>query len=131
MQLAGTFQFSRGIQNGGAGPSLTASWAVTSAQAATIGARAWTSVASRTINLIREGSDYGRHNLEQLDLKLAKRFTLDKVRLRVDFDLYNVFNSSWPYTVTTAYSTAPTGTWQRPTNVLQARFFKLGANISF
>ena len=131
VQLAGTFQFSRGIQNGGAGPSLTASWAVTSAQAATIGARAWTSVASRTINLIREGSDYGRHNLEQLDLKLAKRFTLDKVRLRVDFDLYNVFNSSWPYTVTTAYSTAPTGTWQRPTNVLQARFFKLGANISF
>jgi hypothetical protein len=131
IQLAGTFQFSRGIQNGGAGPSLNASWAITSAQAATIGARTWTSVASRTINLMREGSDYGKHNLEQLDLKLAKRFTLDKVRLRVDFDLYNVFNSSWPYTVTTAYSTAPTGTWQRPTNVLQNRFFKLGANISF
>jgi Carboxypeptidase regulatory-like domain len=131
VQLAGTFQFSRGIQNGGAGPSLTASWAVASAQAATIGARPWTSVATRTINLIREGSDYGRHNLEQLDLKLAKRFTMDKVRLRLDFDLYNVFNSSWPYTVTTAYSTAATGTWQRPTNVLQNRFFKLGANISF
>jgi hypothetical protein len=131
IQLAGTFQFSRGIQNGGAGPSLTASWAVPSATAATIGARAWTSVATRTINLIREGSDYGKYNLEQLDLKLAKRFTVDKVRLRVDFDLYNVFNSSWPYTVTTAYSTAPTGTWQRPTNVLQNRFFKLGANISF
>ena len=99
-------------------------------QAATIGARTWTSVASRTVNLMREGSDYGKYNLEQLDLKLAKRFTIDKVRLRVDFDLYNVFNSSWPYTVTTAYSTAATGTWQRPTNVLQNRFFKLGANIS-
>jgi len=131
VQLAGTFQFSRGIQNGGAGPSLNASWAVTSAQAALSGARAWTSVASRTINLMREGSDYGKYNLEQLDLKLAKRFTLDKVRLRVDFDLYNVLNSSWPYTVTTAYSTAATGTWQRPTNVLQHRFFKLGGNISF
>ena len=104
---------------------------LTSAQAATIGARTWTSVASRTINLIREGSDYGKHNLEQLDIKLAKRFTIDKVRLRVDFDLYNVFNSSWPYTVTTTYSTAATGTWQRPTNVLQNRFFKLGANVSF
>ncbi|HUQ89949.1 MAG TPA: carboxypeptidase-like regulatory domain-containing protein [Vicinamibacterales bacterium] len=131
VQLAGTFQFSRGVQNGGAGPSLTASWAVPSATAATIGARAWTSVASRTINLIREGSNYGKYNLEQLDLKLAKRFTVDKVRLRVDFDLYNVFNSSWPYTVSTAYSTAATGGWQRPTNVLQNRFFKLGANISF
>jgi hypothetical protein len=131
VQLAGTFQFSRGIQNGGAGPSLTAAWAVPSATAATIGARSWTSVASRTINLLREGSDYGKHNLEQLDLKLAKRFTIDKVRLRVDFDLYNVFNSSWPYTVNVAYSTAATGTWQRPTNVLQNRFFKLGGNISF
>ncbi len=59
---------------------------------------------SRTINLIREGSDYGKHNLNQLDIKLAKRFTIDRVRLRVDFDLYNVFNSSWPYTVTTTYS---------------------------
>jgi len=131
VQLAGTYQFSRGIQNGGAGPSLNATWNVTSAQAATIGARSWTGVATRAINLFREGSDYGKYNLNQLDLKLAKRFTVDKVRLRVDFDLYNVFNSSWPYTVTTTYSTATTGTWQRPTNVLQNRFFKLGANISF
>jgi hypothetical protein len=131
IQLSGTYQFSRGIQNGGAGPSLTASWAVPSATAATIGARTWTSVASRTINLIEEGSNYGKYNLNQLDMKFAKRFTIDKVRLRVDFDLYNVFNSSWPYTVTTAYSTAPTGTWQRPTNVLQNRFFKLGGTISF
>ena len=88
-------------------PSLNASWAVTSAQAVISGARTWTGVASRTVNLLREGSDYGKHNLNQLDMKLAKRFTLDKVRLRVDFDLYNVFNSSWPYTVTTTYSTAP------------------------
>ena len=50
---------------------------MTSAQAVLSGARTWTSVASRTINLIREGSDYGKHNLEQLDIKLAKRFTID------------------------------------------------------
>jgi hypothetical protein len=131
IQFAGTYQFSRGIQNGGAGPSLNATWNVTSADAARIGARTWTSVATRAINLFREGSDYGKYNLNQLDLKLAKRFTVDKVRLRVDFDLYNVFNSSWPYTVTTTYSTAATGTWQRPTNVLQHRFFKIGGHISF
>jgi Carboxypeptidase regulatory-like domain len=131
VQLAGTYQFSRGIQNGGAGPSLNASWALPSATAATIGARTWTGVASRTVNILQEGSDYGKHNLNQFDMKLAKRFTINKVRLRVDFDLYNVFNSSWPYTVTTAYSTAATSQWQRPTNVLQHRFFKIGGNISF
>jgi hypothetical protein len=131
VQLAGTYQFSRGIQNGGAGPSLNATWNVTSAQAVLSGARTWTGVASRGINLIREGADYGKHNLSQLDMKLAKRFTLNKVRLRVDFDLYNIFNSSWPYTVSTTYTNNATSNWQRPTNVLQNRFFKLGANISF
>ena len=96
-----------------------------------IRARAWTGVASRTVNLFREGSNYGKYNLNQLDLKLSRRFTVDKVKLRVDFDLYNVFNSSWPYTVTTTYSNAATSQWQRPTNVLQSRFFKLGGQISF
>ncbi len=131
IQLGGTYQFSRGIQNGGAGPSLNASWAITSATASTIGARTWTGVASRTVNLFREGLDYGKYNLNQLDLKFSKRFKLDKTRLSVDFDLYNVFNSSWPYTVSTTYSNLPTSQWQRPTNVLQSRFFKLGGRISF
>jgi hypothetical protein len=131
VQLAGTYQFSRGIQSGGAGPSLNASWAVTSATAAAIGARAWTGVASRTINIIREGSDYGKHNLNQLDIKLAKRFTVNRVRLRVDFDVYNLFNSSWPYRISTTYTNTATSNWQRPLDVLQHRFFKLGGHISF
>jgi hypothetical protein len=33
--------------------------------------------------------------------------------------------------VSSTYSTAATGTWLRPTNVLQSRFFKLGAQLSF
>ncbi|MEO8679706.1 MAG: carboxypeptidase-like regulatory domain-containing protein [Vicinamibacterales bacterium] len=133
IQLAGTYQFSRGIQTGGAGPSLLANWSVTSAVAAatpTIG-RAWTGVASRIVGLISEGQDYGKYNLNQLDMKLSKRFSTGKARLRVDFDLYNLFNSSWPYTVSSTYSNAASSNWQRPTNVLQNRFFKLGTNISF
>ena len=133
IQLAGTYQFTRGVQTGGAGPSIGASWAVTSAVAAPMTGRpAWTGVASRTVQLIREGLDYGKHNLNQLDVRLAKRFTVGKVRLRGDFDLYNVFNSSWPYTVNVAYSNSPTAAaWLRPTNVLQHRFFKLGMHVSF
>ena len=132
VQLAGTYQFTRGVQTGGAGPSITASWAVTNAIAQQQLGRNWQGgAASRTVQLISEGKDYGKHNLNQLDLKLAKRFTMNKVRLRLDFDLYNVFNSSWPYTVSTTYSTAATSTYLRPTNVLQNRFFKLGGNISF
>ena len=100
--------------------------------AAQNGARPWTSVASRTIQLIRDGLDYGEHNLNQLDLRVAKRFDVGKARMRFDFDLYNVLNSSWPYTVNVAYSTSPTAAqWLRPTNVLQHRFFKVGAHFSF
>ncbi|OFW46977.1 MAG: hypothetical protein A3J29_09425 [Acidobacteria bacterium RIFCSPLOWO2_12_FULL_67_14b] len=131
IQLAGTYQFTRGVQNGGAGPSVTAGWAVTNAVATQQIGRAWTGVASRTVQLISEGTEYGDHNLNQLDVRLAKRFTMSKVRMRVDFDLYNVFNSSWPYTVSTTYSNAASASWLRPTNVLQHRFFKLGAHLSF
>jgi hypothetical protein len=132
IQLAGTYQFSRGVQSGGVGgTSVTAAWAVTSPVAAANGARPWTGTAFRVVNLLRDGADYGNHNLNQLDIKLAKRFTFGRYRLRADFDLYNVFNSSWPYTVSVAYTPGATSAWQRPTNVLQHRFFKLGGQISF
>ena len=132
VQLGGTYQFTRGVQTGGAGPSILATWTVTNAEVTRQLGRNWQSnAASRNVALIREGLDYGDDNLNQLDIKLAKRFTVDKVRLRVDFDLYNVFNSSWPFAVTTTYSTAATSQYLRPTNVLQNRFFKVGAHVSF
>jgi hypothetical protein len=131
IQVAGTYQFTRGVQTGGAGPSIQANWAVTNAIATQQIGRNWTGVASRTVALISEGKDYGKHNLNQLDIRLAKRFNVSKVRLRVDFDLYNVFNSSWPYTVSATYSNTATAAWLRPANVLQHRFFKFGAHVSF
>jgi hypothetical protein len=132
VQLAGTYQFSRGVQAGAAGgSSVGASWPVISPVARAQIGRNWTGVAFRTVQLMREGLDYGDHNLSQLDLRLAKRFTVGRTRLRVGLDLYNVFNSSWPFTISGVYSTAPTGTWRRPTNVLQSRFFKIGGQFSF
>jgi hypothetical protein len=131
VQLAGTYQFSRGIQTGGAGPSQLANWTMVNAVANPMIGRNWTGVAARIVGLMWEGQDYGKYNLNQLDLKLAKRFTVGRYRLRADLDLYNVFNSSWPYTVSNTYSTAANAQWQRPTNVLQHRFFKLGGHISF
>ena len=87
--------------------------------------------ASKNVQLIREGLDYGRYDLNQLDLQASKRLRIGRYRVRGSFDLYNVFNSSWPYTVSSTFSTATTGQWQRPTNVLQQRFFKLSASIDF
>jgi hypothetical protein len=42
-----------------------------------------------------------------------------------------VFNSYWQDTVSNTFSTASTATWLRPTNALQSRFFKFGAQFDF
>ena len=137
--LSGTYQFSRGIQTGGAGPSLLASWTLTSAQLApatttvqsTLGRGLATGVTSKTVALIREGLDYGKDNLNQIDVRMSKRFNFNGRRVRADFDLYNILNSNWPYTRNTAFSTAATASWLRPSNVLQQRFFKFGIQLDF
>jgi hypothetical protein len=51
--------------------------------------------------------------------------------VRINLDGYNLFNSNWPFVVTNTFSTAATSAWLRPTNVLQARFFKIGAQFEF
>jgi hypothetical protein len=55
----------------------------------------------------------------------------DRFRVRLDLDVYNLFNSSWPYTVNSVCSTAATAVWRRPTNVRQSCFLKLGGQFSF
>jgi hypothetical protein len=130
VQLSGTFQFTRGLQTGGAAPSLLAQWAAP-ATATTLGRTYANNAATRTWNLIEVGENYGNYNLKQLDLRASKRFRVSQYRLRVDFDAYNIFNSNWPYTVSNTFSTLATSQWLRPTNVLQARFFKFGINFDF
>jgi hypothetical protein len=131
IQFSATYQFSRGVQTGGAGPSLRANWAVTNAVINPFIGSNWTGAASRVVALIREGADYGPYNLNQVDLRASKRFTAGRTRMRVDFDLYNLFNSNWPYTLNATFATTATSAWLRPTNVLQSRFFKIGAQIDF
>ncbi|HUE86021.1 MAG TPA: hypothetical protein VMO26_08085, partial [Vicinamibacterales bacterium] len=132
VRFSGTYQFSRGVQAGGAGgTSIAALWPVTSVVARPSLGRNLTGVAFRLVPIIRDGAWYGDHNLSQLDLRFGKRFDMGRYRLRVDFDLYNVFNSSWPFSVNPVYSTGATSAWLRPTNVLQHRFFKLGGQFSF
>jgi hypothetical protein len=131
VQLAAVYQFSRGVQTGGAGPSILAAWTLSNALVQPFLGRSWTGVASRTVHLQAEGQDYGEHNLNQLDLKIGKRIDVGRARLRFDVDVYNVFNSSWPFTVSSVYSTSPLGQWRRPTNVLTHRFVKIGGQFSF
>src|SRR5262249_8655973 len=132
---SGTFQYTRGVQNalGTAtplAPSILAQWAAP-ASATTLGHGYSANAQTRIWNLMEVGDNYGFYNLKQLDLRASKRFAVANYRFRVDFDVYNVFNSNWPFTVSNTFSNLPTSNWLRPTNVLQARFFKIGAQFDF
>ncbi len=129
--ISGTFQFTRGVQNGGAAP---ASWrrGRRRRRPRRRSGRAYSAGATtKSVNLIAVGQNYGFDDLKQLDLRLSKRFKLDSFRFRVDLDAYNLFNSDWPFTLNNTFSTAATSNWLKPTNVLQARFFKIGAQFDF
>jgi hypothetical protein len=126
-----TYQFVRGVQTGGAAPSVLATWATTPATSTTLGRAYSAGATTKSVNLIAVGANYGNDNLSQLDVRFSKRLKFGSNSLRVDFDAYNIFNSDWPYTVTATFSTAANSAWLRPTNVLQARFFKIGAQFDF
>ena len=131
IQVSAVYQFSRGIQNGGAAPSILATWTTTPASATTLGRAYSAGATTKQVNLMAVGANYGFVNLSQLDIRASKRIKLDKVRLRLDFDAYNLGNSDWPFTVNNTFSNGATSAWLRPTNVLQSRFFKIGANFDF
>jgi hypothetical protein len=124
--ISGTYQFTQG-------PNILANWAVPNsiifpALGRNLAAGA---TATKTVQLIEPGTVYGEH-LNQFDFRLSKRVGFARYRMRVDADLYNVFNSNWPFSVNNTFSTSVTTTqWLRPTNVLQGRLFKIGAQFDF
>jgi hypothetical protein len=121
LQLAG-WTYSQASANA-AGFTLTTATGATAAQRLT---------ANRTIQLLQTGQQYG-DDMNQLDLRVAKRLQLGRGRLTVMADLYNAFNSAWVFsqngTLGTNYTVS--SNWLRPTNVLTARMFKMGVQLDF
>jgi hypothetical protein len=133
IQLSGTYQFTRGVQTGGAGPAILATWTAPAAQVTQALGRPLSAgrPSGAVISLIQPGTQYGSNNLNQIDLRASKRFRFAQYRFRIDFDAYNILNSNWPFSVTNTFSTLPSSQYLRPTNVLQSRFFKIGGQFDF
>jgi hypothetical protein len=69
--------------------------------------------------------------LNQLDLRFTKVFKSmsDRLKIRANFDIYNIGNASTILGVNATYST--TTTYLRPTGILGGRLFKFGTSITF
>ena len=77
------------------------------------------------VNLIRPGTMYG-DRISQVDLRFAKLVSYAGVRATLHVDLYNAFNANPVLTQNFNFDA-----WLRPTNILQARFLKLGVQLNF
>ena len=122
--VSGTYQHSPG-------PNILATWNATNAAIQpALGRNLSLGAQSKQVSLEAPLSQYGS-SLNQLDLRASKRFTINRLRVRVDADFYNVLNSLWASTLNDTFSVLSSSQWLRPTNVLQARFFKIGAQIDF
>jgi len=114
------------------GPTITATWAAPNSVILPALGRNLSagSTATKTIQLIQPETLYGGY-LRQLDLRLSKRFTVGRFRLRGDANLYNLFNSDWVSAFNTTFSTTASNAYLRPTGVLQGRLFKIGGQLDF
>jgi len=123
--VSGAYQLSTG-------PNITASWAAPNSVIAPALGRNLSAgaTATKTVSLIEPGTQWGQY-LNQVDLRVSKRFTAGRYRLRADANLYNVFNNDFVNSVNTTFSTTASNQFMRPTNVLQGRLFKIGGQIEF
>ena len=121
---------------------VLAFWNITQADVAANGslgrALAGGANTSRVVPLIEPGTQYTPRRT-QLDLRVAKSFAMRGTqKLQLMADIFNAFNSNAavgatsnagepPAAINTTYGSA----WLKPLNILQARYVKIGAQLTF
>jgi len=115
------------------GPEWGANWAApNSAIQPSLGRPLSGGAQNQTVNLVAPGTEFGGW-LNQVDLRVAKVFRFGGARTTLNFDLYNLLNANTILTYNNNFAVAPGGavTWLPPTQILQARFFKIGAQFDW
>jgi hypothetical protein len=65
--------------------------------------------------------------INQLDFRVARNFTVGRAKLQGQFDIYNMFNSTSILALATTYGPK----WEQPTQIMDARLFKVGLDLEF
>jgi hypothetical protein len=124
------------------GQQVLANWNITQGDVAANGSLgrplAGGANTSRVVPLIKPGTQYTPRRT-QLDVRVAKNFTVSGSRkLQVMADVFNVLNSNAAVGATSnageppaAINTTYGGAWLKPLNILQARYVKIGAQLTF
>jgi len=106
--------------------SLNVNYVVTNAIIRAANPAATLTQASVTVPLLTPGTKY-LERWNQVDLRLAKKFQIGKVKMQGQFDMFNVLNGSNILGSVEAFGS----TLDRPTSILQGRLFAVGAQMNF
>lgn len=107
-------------------PSLNVDYIVNNAIVRVTNPTATLTQASVTVPLLKPGTKYlGRWN--QVDLRLAKKFEIGKIKMQGQFDMFNVLNGSNILGTVESYGS----TLDRPTAILQGRLLAVGVQMNF
>ena len=130
--LPWSFQISATYQNI-AGIPMTATYPAPNAQVASALGRNLASCrgtpacnANVNIEMVPPNSRY-EDRLQQLDLRFTRLFKLERVRLRGNFDIYNVFNGNAILSENAGYGLQ----WLTPYEVMGGRLFKFSTQFEF
>jgi hypothetical protein len=85
-----------------------------------------------SFHIVEPGLLYGER-LHQVDLSVKKILKSGRTRTMISFEIYNALNADTITGQDNAYTLVPGGQaiWQTPNLILQARFFKIGAQFDF
>jgi hypothetical protein len=131
-KLSGSYHWPAGVQTSVAfqslaGQQLLANAVFTSAQGRASLGRDLTA-GTTTVGVIEPGSQYTERHA-QVDLRVAKTFTLAAKRLQAQVDFYNVLNADTILRLNNTYASA--ATWQMPTSIMSPWFVKFGVQLDF
>jgi hypothetical protein len=133
-QIAATFQSMPGVgesNNQVIAPQVQAQYVATNAEIAPSLGRnlAAGPNGTVTVNVVEPGSLLS-DRMNQLDLRLSRRFTIGKAKLMGMFDAYNVLNVNPVMAWNDTYGRTG-ATWLSPVNVLPGRILKFSAQFDF
>ncbi len=113
-------------------PDIRANWAAPNAAIQpSLGRPLSGGAQNQTVNLVEPGTMFGP-SLNQLDLRFAKILRFGTSKATINFDVYNAFNDNTVLTYNNNFAvTGTTVNWLQPTQVIQARFFKIGAEFEW
>jgi hypothetical protein len=81
---------------------------------------------TRLVNLVAPGTEYVEH-IKQLDVRLSKLLRFGRIRTSLNLDLANLLNANYSQLINLNYGSR----WLAPTSIMDARLFKLGAQVDF